>query len=175
MLLLGSHHPWDHEASFEIPSRYRYPHVVHRPLSPSVCCWFQICVLRCLFDIPLDCVTDNSQFTRYHLPEKLPRWLNCVYAFLHLQASCIPLLYSVATHFSVLAWRIPGTEEPGGLPSMGSHRVGQLKRLSTHACIGEGNGTEEPGGLPSAGLHRVRHDWSVLTAAAVLIYPACYF
>ena len=31
----------------------------------------------------------------------------------------------VATHSSVLAWRIPGTEEPGGLPSMGSHRVGQ--------------------------------------------------
>ena len=30
----------------------------------------------------------------------------------------------MATHFSVLAWRIPGTEEPGGLPSMGSHRVG---------------------------------------------------
>ena len=30
----------------------------------------------------------------------------------------------VATHSSVLAWRIPGMEEPGGLPSMGSHRVG---------------------------------------------------
>ena len=30
----------------------------------------------------------------------------------------------VATHSSVLAWRIPGTEEPGGLLSMGSHRVG---------------------------------------------------
>ena len=30
----------------------------------------------------------------------------------------------VATHSSVLAWRIPGTGEPGGLPSMGSHRVG---------------------------------------------------
>ena len=29
-----------------------------------------------------------------------------------------------ATHSSVLAWRIPGTGEPGGLPSMGSHRVG---------------------------------------------------
>ena len=28
------------------------------------------------------------------------------------------------THFSILAWRIAGTEEPGGLPSMGSHRVG---------------------------------------------------
>ena len=31
---------------------------------------------------------------------------------------------AMATHSSVLAWRIPGTEEPGGLPSMGSHRVG---------------------------------------------------
>ena len=30
----------------------------------------------------------------------------------------------MATHSSVLAWRIPGTEEPGRLPSMGSHRVG---------------------------------------------------
>ena len=29
----------------------------------------------------------------------------------------------MATHSSVLAWRIPGTGEPGGLPSMGSHRV----------------------------------------------------
>ena len=31
----------------------------------------------------------------------------------------------MATHSSVLACRIPGTGEPGGLPSMGSHRVGQ--------------------------------------------------
>ena len=30
----------------------------------------------------------------------------------------------MATHSSVLAWRIPGVGEPGGLPSMGSHRVG---------------------------------------------------
>ena len=30
----------------------------------------------------------------------------------------------MATHSSVLAWRTPGTGEPGGLPSMGSHRVG---------------------------------------------------
>ena len=30
----------------------------------------------------------------------------------------------MATHSSVLVWRIPGTGEPGGLPSMGSHRVG---------------------------------------------------
>ena len=30
----------------------------------------------------------------------------------------------MATHSSVLAWRIPGTGEPGGLPSLGPHRVG---------------------------------------------------
>ena len=30
----------------------------------------------------------------------------------------------MATHSSVLAWRIPGTEKPSGLPSIGSHRVG---------------------------------------------------
>ena len=37
----------------------------------------------------------------------------------------------MATHSSVLAWRIPGTGEPGGLPSMKSHRVGRLKRFSS--------------------------------------------
>ena len=30
----------------------------------------------------------------------------------------------MATHSSVLAWRIPGTGEPRGLPSLGSHRIG---------------------------------------------------
>ena len=30
----------------------------------------------------------------------------------------------MATHSSILDWRNPGTEKPGGLPSMGSHRVG---------------------------------------------------
>ena len=40
----------------------------------------------------------------------------------------------MATHSSVLAWRIPGTGECGGLPSMGWHRVGHgLKRLSSSA------------------------------------------
>ena len=34
-----------------------------------------------------------------------------------------PLEKEMATHSSVLAWRVPGTGEPGGLPSVGSHRV----------------------------------------------------
>ena len=38
----------------------------------------------------------------------------------HFQA----LEKEMATHSRVLAWKIPGTEEPGGLPSMGSRRVG---------------------------------------------------
>ena len=36
-----------------------------------------------------------------------------------------PLEKGMAAHASVLAGRIPGTEEPGGLPSTGSHTVGQ--------------------------------------------------
>ena len=35
-----------------------------------------------------------------------------------------PLKKGMATHSSILAWRIPGMAEPGGLPSMGSQRVG---------------------------------------------------
>ena len=37
---------------------------------------------------------------------------------------CHALEKEMATHSSVLAWRIPGTGEPGGLLTMGSHRVG---------------------------------------------------
>ena len=53
----------------------------------------------------------------------------------------------MATHSSVLAWRIPGTGEPGGLPSMGSHRVGHDWRdlaadgyTRKNWCPGEGVG-----------------------------------
>jgi len=42
----------------------------------------------------------------------------------------------MATHSSVLAWRIPGTGEPGGLLSMGSHRVGHDWRNLAAAAVG---------------------------------------
>ena len=50
----------------------------------------------------------------------------------------------MATHSSVLAWRIPGTEEPGGLPSMGSHRVGHYWSDLAAAAAGnqKGRGAE---------------------------------
>ena len=43
---------------------------------------------------------------------------------IHIHSHVVVLEKEMATHSSVLAWRIPGTGEPGGLPSMGSHRVG---------------------------------------------------
>ena len=47
------------------------------------------------------------------------------YYFVFVAFSCSLLLEKeMATHFSVLAWRIRGTGEPGRLQSMGSHRVG---------------------------------------------------
>ena len=50
---------------------------------------------------------------------------------------------AMAPHSSTLAWRIPGTEEPGRLQSMGFRRVRQTERLHFHfllLCVGEGNG-----------------------------------
>ena len=40
-----------------------------------------------------------------------------------------PLEEGMATHCSVLAWRIPWTEEPGGLQAIESHRVGQDRKV----------------------------------------------
>ena len=49
----------------------------------------------------------------------------------------------MAPHSSTLAWKIPWTEEPGGLQSMGSLESDMTERLHVHfslSCIGEGNG-----------------------------------
>ena len=76
----------------------------------------------------------------------------------------------MAPHSSTLAWKIPWTEEPGGLDRKESDTTEQLHFNFSLSCIGEGNGnplsvlawripgTVEPGGLPSLGLHRIGHD-----------------
>ena len=78
----------------------------------------------------------------------------------------------MAPHSSTLAWKIPWTEEPGRLHSMGSLRVENdlsdftfhfhaLEReMAPHSCIFAWRipGMGEPGGLPSMGSHRVGHD-----------------
>ena len=82
---------------------------------------------------------------------------------------------AMAPHSSTLAWKIPWTEEPGRLQSMGSRRVGHdwVPSLSLFTFMhwrwkwqptpGESQGWE-PGGLPSMGSHRVGHDWGDLAA-----------
>ena len=55
-----------------------------------------------------------------HGVAKSRTWLSDFTFTFHFHA----LAKEMATHSSVLAWRIPGTGEPGGLLSMGSHRVG---------------------------------------------------
>ena len=80
----------------------------------------------------------------------------------------------MATHSSTLAWKIPWTEEPGRLQSMGSQRSDRTERLHFHfsfSCIGEGNGNplqcsclENPrdGGAWWAAVYGVTQSWTRL-------------
>ena len=92
----------------------------------------------------------------------------------------------MAPHSSTLAWKIPWTEEPGGLQSMGSRRVRHDWEISVSLFTfmhwrrkwqptpvflpGESQGRGEPAGLLSMGSHRVGHDWSNLAAAAAVCW-----
>ena len=94
---------------------------------------------------------------------------------------------TMASHSSTLAWKIPWTEEPGRLQSMGLLRVGHdwATSLSLFTFLHWRRkwqptpvfssleipawrvpGTGKPRRLPSMGSHRVGHDWSDLAAAA---------
>ena len=81
----------------------------------------------------------------------------------------------MAPHSSTLAWKIPWTEEPGGLHAVHGfaksrtplsdftftfHFHALEKEMATHSSVLAWRipGTGEPGGLPSMGLHRVGHD-----------------
>ena len=87
----------------------------------------------------------------------------------------------MAPHSSSLAWKIPWTEEPGRLQSMGSQNPTQLsdftftfhfhaleKEMAAHSSVLAWRipGMGEPGGLPSMGLHRVIYDRRDLAVAA---------
>ena len=83
-----------------------HPHLL--PQSPKDCLY--ICVYVCV------CVC----FAVPHIGSSLPFSKFHIYVLIY----CIGLEKKMATHSSVLAWRIPETGEPGGLLSMGLHRVG---------------------------------------------------
>ena len=111
-------------------------------------------------------------------------------ARIHTYASFIYFHFHVlekvmAPHSSTLAWKIPLTEETGGLQSMGSpsrtwlrdftftfHSHALEKDMATHSSVLAWRipGMRKPGGRLSMGLHRVGHDWRDLTAAAAAAF-----
>ena len=103
---------------------YKSSHFVHHP-------WMQICV--CVYaplgegngtPLQYSCLENPMDggawwATVHGIAKSRTRLSNFTFTF-HFHAS----EKEMATRSSVLAWSIPGTGEPGGLPSMGSHRVG---------------------------------------------------
>ena len=108
--------------------------------------------------------------------------IRCLNLFAHLSfgGTNLNLEKAMAPHSSILAWKIPWTEEPGRLQSMRSLSRTRLsdfaftfqfyaleKEMATHSSVLAWRipGTGEPSGLPFMGSHRVGHDWSDLAAA----------
>ena len=103
----------------------------------------------------------------------------------HFSLSCIG--EGNGNPFRCSCWRIPGMGEPGGLPSMGSHRVGHdwsdlaavclslEEKMATWSSIlvWKIPWTEEPCGLQSIGSQIVRHDWANTHAQCIYINPKC--
>ena len=91
---------------------------------------------RLHFRFSLSCIEGNSdplQCSCLENPRDGGAWWAAVYGLAQRRTPLSDFTFTfhshalekeMATHSSVLAWRIPGTGEPGGLPSMGSHRVG---------------------------------------------------
>ena len=105
----------------------------------------------------------------------------------HFQLSAVEK--AMAPHSRTLAWKIPWMEEPGGLQSMGSLRVGHwVTSLSLFTFMhwrrtwqltpvflpGESQGRGSLVGLLSLGSHRVGHDWSDLAAAVELPWESLW-
>ena len=87
------------------------------------------------FHFSLSCIGEGNgnQYCCLENPRDGGAWWAAVYGVTQSRTRLSDLTFTfhfhalekdMATHSSVLAWRIPGTGEPGGLPSMGSHRIG---------------------------------------------------
>ena len=98
-------------------------------LRPVFLYWFSIWMM-CLFGegngtpLQYSCLENpmdgGAWWTAVHGVTKSQTWLSDFTFTFHFHA----LEKEMATHSNILAWRIPGTAEPGGLLSMGSHKVG---------------------------------------------------
>ena len=91
----------------------------------------------------------------------------------------------MATHSSILAWRFPGTGEPGGLPSMRSHRVRHDWRLSSSSSSSAGKESTcdagDPGSIPGSGRspeegidYPLQYSWASLVAQLVKNLPVMW-
>ena len=69
----------------------------------------------------------------------------------------VPLEKEVATHSSILAWRIPSTEEPGGLQSVESQRVGYNWVTNTHKSPNLALGRDDQCGLSQGTPSHLAH------------------
>ena len=105
-------HRWDKHAKYEYVSRNFYTNLrVISGEGDGTPLWY-----FCL-ENPMD---GGAWWAAVHGVAESRTWLSDFTFTFHFHA----LEKEMATHSSVLAWRIPGMAEPGGLPSMGSHRVG---------------------------------------------------
>ena len=103
-------------------------------------CWIKyswVCLslfynFECILPLPLafKVSTEKSSYNQM----RFPLYVTCYFSLVAFNISSLYLFFinllifvllekEMATHSSILAWRIPGKEEPGGLLSMGSHRV----------------------------------------------------
>ena len=69
-----------------------------------------------------------------------------------------PLEKEMATHSGILAWRLPRTEEPGGLQSIALQRIGHDMTSNSGTLAWKIPRVEEPSRLQSMGSRRVGHD-----------------
>ena len=74
----------------------------------------------------------------------------------------------MAAHYSVLAWRIPGTEESSGLLSMGSQSRTRLKQHSSSNNSGDPSSIPGSGSSPGEGIgYPLQYSWASLVAQMV--------
>ena len=85
-------------------------------------------------------------------------WLSDFTFTFHFNA----LEQETAMHSSVLAWRIPGTEEPGGLPSRGLHRIGHDWSSSRNSSSRPSSSPMKPNYSPTSLWGNFLGDWSSL-------------
>ena len=119
----------------------RYPNSSHFPFPPWYPCICSLCLCLCFCFVNKiiytsfseEAMATHSSTLAWKNPMDGGAWQAAVHGVAKSQTRLSDFTFTfhfhaleeeMATHSRVLAWRIPGTAGPGGLPSMGSHRVG---------------------------------------------------